>query len=52
MDVLDWAELGFPKSLPEFQELFPDDVACASCLDNSATTTHGNAPPRLALANT
>ncbi len=35
MDVLDRAELGFPKSLPEFQEFFPDDAACASYLEKA-----------------
>ena len=46
MDVLDRAELGFPKSLPEFQEFFPDDAACASYLEkarwpNGFTRPHG-----------
>jgi hypothetical protein len=35
MDVLDRAELAFPKSLPEFQRLFPDDVACAGYLQKA-----------------
>jgi hypothetical protein len=26
-DVLEWADLPFPRSLPEFQRLFPDDAA-------------------------
>jgi hypothetical protein len=29
MDVLGRTELAFPRSLPEFQRLFPDDAACA-----------------------
>jgi hypothetical protein len=33
MDILDRAELAFPKSLPEFQRLFPDDAACAGYLE-------------------
>ena len=28
MDVVDRADLPFPRSLPEFQRLFPDDAAC------------------------
>jgi len=28
MDVLDHGALAFPKFLPEFQRLFPDDAAC------------------------
>ncbi len=35
MDVLDRAELAFPKSLPEFQRLFPDDAACAGYLEKA-----------------
>lgn len=27
------ADLGFPKSLPEFQRMFPDDAACARYLE-------------------
>jgi hypothetical protein len=33
MDVLDYANLPFPQSLPEFQRLFPDDAACAVYLE-------------------
>ena len=33
MDVLDHESLAFPQSLPEFQRLFPDDVACAAYLE-------------------
>ena len=32
-DVLQHAELPFPRSLPEFQRLFPDDAACAAYLE-------------------
>lgn len=35
MDVLDRAGLAFPKSLPEFQQLFPNDGACASYLEKA-----------------
>ena len=35
MDVLDRAGLAFPKSLPEFQQLFPNDAACASYLEKA-----------------
>ena len=38
MDVLDHAGLAFPKSLPEFQQLFPDDAACASYLEKARWT--------------
>jgi hypothetical protein len=31
IDVLARSDLAFPCSLPEFQRLFPDDVACAAC---------------------
>ena len=30
MDVLQREDLSFPRSLPEFQRLFPDDAACAA----------------------
>lgn len=33
MDVLDRADLAFPKSLPQFQRMFPDDAACATYLE-------------------
>ncbi|MDE2105547.1 MAG: hypothetical protein KGL39_50440 [Patescibacteria group bacterium] len=29
-DIFLHAELPFPKSLPQFQRLFPDDAACAT----------------------
>lgn len=32
-DVLKWEHLPFPKSLPSFQKLFPDDAACARYLE-------------------
>ena len=32
-DIHDWAHLPFPKSLPEFQKLFPDDAACGAYLE-------------------
>ncbi len=33
MDILDRADLRFPRSLAEFQRLFPDDATCAACLE-------------------
>lgn len=35
MDVEQRAALPFPRSLPEFQRLFPDDAACASYLEKA-----------------
>ena len=35
MDVLEREDLSFPRSLPEFQRLFPDDTACASYLEKA-----------------
>ena len=35
VDVLDRDKLPFPKSLPEFQRLFPDDGACAAWLEKA-----------------
>lgn len=32
-DVLQWEHLPFPKSLRDFQKLFPDDTACARYLE-------------------
>src|SRR6185437_14600508 len=32
-DILQHASLPFPRSLPEFQRLFPDDAACADYLE-------------------
>lgn len=34
-DVLQWEHLPFPKSLPDFQRLFPDDAACARYLEGA-----------------
>ncbi len=33
MDVNQHDALPFPQSLPEFQRLFPDDMACAAYLE-------------------
>lgn len=33
MDVLQYGDLSFPRSLPDFQRLFPDDPACAAYLE-------------------
>jgi hypothetical protein len=33
--VLQWEHLPFPKSLPQFQKLFPDDAACARWLEGA-----------------
>ncbi len=35
MDVLDRTDLRFPRSLPQFQQLFPDDAICAAYLERS-----------------
>jgi transposase-like protein len=32
-DIFRFAALEFPKSLPEFQRMFPDDIACAEYLE-------------------
>ena len=34
-DVLQWEHLPFPKSLPQFQKLFPDDAACSRYLEGA-----------------
>jgi hypothetical protein len=34
-DVHQWEKLPFPKSLPQFQKLFPDDAACARYLEGA-----------------
>jgi len=34
-DVLQWEHLPFPKSLPQFQKLFPDDAACARYMEGA-----------------
>jgi hypothetical protein len=35
MDVLQRDDLPFPQSLPEFQQLFPDEAACAAYMEKS-----------------
>jgi hypothetical protein len=35
MDVLQRDDLPFPQSLPEFQQLFPDEAACAAYLEKA-----------------
>lgn len=35
IDVLDREDLSFPRSLPEFQKMFPNEAACASYLERS-----------------
>lgn len=35
MDVLEREDLPFPRSLPEFQRLFPDEAACAAYLERA-----------------
>ena len=35
MDVPQREDLSFPRSLPEFQRLFPDDAACAAYLEKA-----------------
>ena len=35
IDVLERDDLPFPRSLPEFQGLFPDEVACAAYLERA-----------------
>jgi transposase-like protein len=34
-DVLQWEHLPFPKSLPQFQKLFPNDAACGRYLEGA-----------------
>ena len=34
-DVLQWEHLPFPKSLKDFQRLFPTDEACARYLEGA-----------------
>jgi hypothetical protein len=34
-DVLQWEHLPFPRSLPQFQRLFPNDAACARWLESA-----------------
>lgn len=35
IDVLEWEDLPFPRSLPEFQRLFPDEASCATYLERA-----------------
>ncbi len=35
MDIFDINDLPFPQSLPEFQRLFPDEIACAGYLERA-----------------
>lgn len=35
IDVLDRSDLRFPRSLPEFQRMFPDEAACAAYLERA-----------------
>ncbi len=35
MDVLQRDDLPFPQSLPEFQQLFPNEAACAAYMEKS-----------------
>ena len=35
MDIFQRDDLGFPRSLPEFQRHFPDDAACAAYLEHT-----------------
>ena len=35
IDVLEWDDLPFPGSLPEFQHLFPNEAACAAYLERA-----------------
>ncbi len=35
MDIVARADLPFPRSLPEFQRVFPDDAACAAWLERA-----------------
>jgi hypothetical protein len=34
-DIHKWEHLPFPKSLPQFQKLFPDNAACARYLEGA-----------------
>ena len=35
IDVLEQGDLPFPRSLPEFQRLFPDEAACVAYLERA-----------------
>ena len=43
-DVHQWENLGFPKSLPSFQKLFPDDAACIRYLEGAKWPTGFKCP--------
>jgi len=32
-DIFQWENQPFPRTLPQFQKLFPDDAACAKWLE-------------------
>ena len=49
IDVLERDDLPFPRSLPEFQRLFPDEAACAAYLER-ARWGNGFACPRCGTA--
>ena len=49
MDVLQRDDLPFPKSLPEFQRLFPNNIACANYL-MEARWRNGFVCPRCGVA--
>ena len=49
IDIFEREELPFPRSLPEFQRLFPDDAACAAYLE-SARWSNGFICPRCGVA--
>jgi transposase-like protein len=44
MDVVDRSDLPFPRSLAEFQRLFPDDAACAGYLERARWAGGFNCP--------
>lgn len=50
MDVLERGDLPFPRSLPEFQRVFPDDVSCAAWLEK-ARWSDGFACPGCGIAD-
>jgi len=43
-DVRKWEHLGFPKSLPQFRELFPDDDTCRRYLEGAKWPKGFNCP--------
>jgi transposase-like protein len=44
MDIHQWDDLPVPRSLPEFQHLFPDDAACANYLEKARWGDGFNCP--------